>query len=586
MGGIRAGLYGLSGLNLSNTSLDSNALLDHRGQHYMRPRRSSTAQAAGGVGTGVMFGMRRFPGTGFGDAERERDRGQEPSSPGTRDPRVYVTSPGGTTSSGKAKSRPGLRQRWGHHGTESDESPYDSGEEHGETTRLLGSGDRRSRTAAGGRSTDGRQSIIDIDRRSHARQSIMDIPRRDSHLLGASVGAMNYGSVNFPPSVPTSPRMDPTLYLDGTNPLADGLQRPEGVIIDIEGMGGARGIGAQGPQATAPTPPEGASLGRQPTLLRAEEDVCFPVDECGSIHSPTHSGAHHDPRTGRRIPREFPDLSVLEEWSREEKEQRSEGIRAKKTNEPVYVNGRLRPNIRTNLWHREEEDAPYRFTYFNDELPATIHAHTISELLLPGQTFADLFRPEPRRCEDDHDGWEDEEMQPQLQLQLGSPLAPSGGGSPAHYEQEAVVGSRPTFWLDVLSPTDAEMKILSKAFGIHPLTAEDIMMQEAREKVELFRSYYLVSYKSFEQDMGSEDYLDPVNIYVVVFREGVISVSFMHLFPTKGDVLMRRDSFISPSPPTRQTSAAASANSKTTLPSLLTGFPTHSLTTSPTPLHP
>ncbi|KAF8447031.1 hypothetical protein BGX38DRAFT_1270664 [Terfezia claveryi] len=77
------------------------------------------------------------------------------------------------------------------------------------------------------------------------------------------------------------------------------------------------------------------------------------------------------------------------------------------------------------------------------------------------------------------------------------------------------------------------MKILSRAFGIHPLTAEDIMMQEAREKVELFRSYYLVSYKSFEQDMRSEDYLDPVNIYVVVFRDGVISHG----------VLIRRDKF-------------------------------------------
>jgi magnesium transporter len=87
-------------------------------------------------------------------------------------------------------------------------------------------------------------------------------------------------------------------------------------------------------------------------------------------------------------------------------------------------------------------------------------------------------------------------------------------------------GERPTWWLDVLSPTDAEMKVLSKAFGIHPLTAEDIMMQEAREKVELFRNYYFVNYRSFEQDMSNEDFLEPVNMYVVVFREGVISFHF------------------------------------------------------------
>lgn len=50
------------------------------------------------------------------------------------------------------------------------------------------------------------------------------------------------------------------------------------------------------------------------------------------------------------------------------------------------------------------------------------------------------------------------------------------------------------------------------------------MMQEAREKVELFRHYYFVNYRTFEQDTNSEDYLEPVNMYVVVFREGVISV--------------------------------------------------------------
>lgn len=68
-----------------------------------------------------------------------------------------------------------------------------------------------------------------------------------------------------------------------------------------------------------------------------------------------------------------------------------------------------------------------------------------------------------------------------------------------------------------------EMKILSKAFGIHQLTAEDIMMEEQREKVELFSSYYFVNYRSFEQDSNNVDYLEPVNIYVVVFRDGVIT---------------------------------------------------------------
>ena len=218
-------------------------------------------------------------------------------------------------------------------------------------------------------------------------------------------------------------------------------------------------------------------------------------------------------------------MAVLEEWSREEKEERSEGIRAKKLPEPVYVGGRLRPPVRPQ-WHMDEDEMPYRFTYFNDELPATIHSHTISELLQPGQSFADLFRPEPRILEDSSS---EEEPEPPLGAprtsRTGSNIAERSSITPPEPSQSLPrLGPRPTFWLDVFKPTDAEMKVISKAFGIHPLTTEDIMMQEAREKVELFRSYYLVSYRTFEQDSNSEDYMDPVNIYVVVFRDGVISV--------------------------------------------------------------
>lgn len=54
------------------------------------------------------------------------------------------------------------------------------------------------------------------------------------------------------------------------------------------------------------------------------------------------------------------------------------------------------------------------------------------------------------------------------------------------------------FWLDILDPTEEEMKVLSKAFGIHPLTTEDIFLNEAREKVELFKDYYFVCFRSFD----------------------------------------------------------------------------------------
>jgi magnesium transporter len=271
---------------------------------------------------------------------------------------------------------------------------------------------------------------------------------------------------------------------------------------------------------------------------------------------------------------------VLEEWSREEKEERSLEYRVKKISEPVLVGGRLRPQYIG--WRREEEDAPYRFTYFNEEFQSTIHAQTISELVQPGGGFRDLFIPDPPELEDSSDDEEDlislhdppsnsnSNANQNIQNNLSSHNYPASSmnestasrgtntpvrGADARREsgfqsnnnnnnrsetqtqtsnqqdgnrdsKAKRYGPRPTWWLDVLCPTDAEMRVISKAFGIHALTAEDIMMQEAREKVELFRNYYFLNYRTFEQDPNSDNYLEPVNMYVVVFREGCLSFHF------------------------------------------------------------
>lgn len=357
------------------------------------------------------------------------------------------------------------------------------------------------------------------------------IGRKPTIVMPSGAGTVGYGGVNYPPSVPGSPSLDPHRPLLGIGSQAFTGERRLGVpprinegdaIISIsEDLTNNHGY----PDSTFESPPHETGPGHRKTT--AEEDVCFPVDD--GLTDDDVATIHGEVRTrGRRRIREWPDLSVLEEWSRDEKEERSEGIRAKKTSEPVYVGGRLRAPQRSG-WHREVDDEPYRFTYFNDEIPATIHSHTISELLQPGQTFRDLFRPEPRVLDDSSD--EDDDVPSEVETQDGNGTQNGNStqnGSPRMRPTHSPprVGPRPTFWLDVMNPTDAEMKVFIRAFGIHPLTAEDILMQETREKVELFRSYYLVSYRTFEQDSNSEDYLDPVNLYFVVFREGVISFHF------------------------------------------------------------
>ncbi|TPX18448.1 uncharacterized protein E0L32_011633 [Thyridium curvatum] len=389
-------------------------------------------------------------------------------------------------------------------------------------------------------------------------------------------------NVNYPPSVPGSPPMRPT-ERSGLN-FGDALLRDE-----IAPEGSPRRLDSRGDLGESDHSPHISPIQRRHTIaLQAEEDVCFPqegLSELGDDEANVRDGAVYRGGRGRRRRGRWPDLGILDEWSRLEKEGRSDERRAKKITEPQLINGRLRPVHKG--WYRAEEDAPYRFTYFNEEFQSTIHSQTISELVQPGGSFKELFLPDPPILSDSSDD-EEEELGPDAALHYrsidslrngetkvptrqssllgqlhhnsetlkeghmsptkegetsktsqktsgtatpGSVKSPATEKATLHEQPEKPekptrYGERPVWWLDVLSPTEAEMKVLSKAFGIHPLTAEDIMMQEAREKVELFRHYYLVNYRSFDQDQSSENFLEPVNVYVVVFREGVISFHF------------------------------------------------------------
>jgi Mg2+ and Co2+ transporter CorA len=120
-----------------------------------------------------------------------------------------------------------------------------------------------------------------------------------------------------------------------------------------------------------------------------------------------------------------------------------------------------------------------RFTFFTPGMEETNQAEEFCDLVKPGETYAELFDQ-----------------------------------------------SKGTWWLDVQNPSVEEMKMLSKAFNIHPLTNEDIRTQESREKVELFRTYYFVCFRSFENDAESEDYLEAANMYIVVFRGGLLTFHF------------------------------------------------------------
>ncbi|CDH50329.1 magnesium transporter [Lichtheimia corymbifera JMRC:FSU:9682] len=83
----------------------------------------------------------------------------------------------------------------------------------------------------------------------------------------------------------------------------------------------------------------------------------------------------------------------------------------------------------------------------------------------------------------------------------------------------------PGWWVDVQSPTTDDMKALSKTFHIHPLTTEDVLAQEPREKVEMFPNYTFICFRSFQIDPYTEQ-ICPFNFYILIFRQGLLTFHF------------------------------------------------------------
>jgi magnesium transporter len=157
-----------------------------------------------------------------------------------------------------------------------------------------------------------------------------------------------------------------------------------------------------------------------------------------------------------------------------------------------YGTGRPRPTDR-----KPNGPRPYRFSFYSNALPSTIHARSLAEIPGEGQTFEELFvgRKE-NQYEDDlaHVGLDPRLAQfrnsnsqsgtstPNLNGHAASVSGSVNGGGPmgapagvptskGDRQRTAVMRSDAdaesnTWWLDVMCPTDAEMKVLSKVSPI------------------------------------------------------------------------------------------------------------------------
>jgi magnesium transporter len=477
--------------NLSSTSLESEALLDHREHPQIRTRRPSV-----------------------------------PLTQQIYQPRPSQAFPSAAQRLNAANASNYGRSRLSH----TPEATYsDQDDDADDRTPLMSTSQRDIRTSH----SYGGASNGSARHRKSSASSGMNRPDLFTQRHHSQTNLDDY-DVNNPPSVPTSPVVKASSGLHDvmlTEDLADTPERSRSrdVLIDVE---------------EDHDNDEPHDLRRRMTAS-AIEHVCFPHETMSELgHEDYLNPPTKGEPTSRRRRRRWPDLDILDSYAHEEKEQRTmEGMRMRKVSEPLMVEGRLRPKRR--VWHREASDAPFRFTYFNETFDNTIHSQTIGELVQPGQTFRNLFVPDPVVLDDSSDEESDEEDMQHLSINgypsraaTRSPSKPGSGeqtrsttprqaSTPKPEEEKPKrYGPRPAWWLDVMSPTETEMKVIAKTFGIHPLTTEDILMQEQREKVELFKHYYFINYRTFEQDENSEDYLEPVNLYVVNFREGVISFHF------------------------------------------------------------
>lgn len=241
-------------------------------------------------------------------------------------------------------------------------------------------------------------------------------------------------------------------------------------------------------------------LSNDDTSQKAEEDVCFPppeekgirggidfeeMDEFVALQNRGRSGQRQRKMSmaGSFTGQYYKNLS-----SKATMQDAKTGDECAVDDSDSAINEKLAGNVPGEA--PKSFSPPDRFSFFSSEMDTTIHAPEIGDLLYEGESFGDLFRP--------------------------------GQG---------------VWWLDCLNPTQEELAMLMKSFSIHPLTAEDIRVQETREKVELFKSYYFVCFRSFVQRKSSEDYLEPINVYLIVFRDGILS---FHFAPSNHSANVRR----------------------------------------------
>jgi len=122
-------------------------------------------------------------------------------------------------------------------------------------------------------------------------------------------------------------------------------------------------------------------------------------------------------------------------------------------------------------------DRPYRFSFYSNALGATIHARSLSELPADGQSFEDMFvgvgGPEKSPAVPTEPDRRPARTSSQATTQSvrtsrdDTKVLQGGNGSEVFKSLVPRDQEGHTWWLDVLSPVDEEMKMLSKVRRVY-----------------------------------------------------------------------------------------------------------------------
>ena len=80
------------------------------------------------------------------------------------------------------------------------------------------------------------------------------------------------------------------------------------------------------------------------------------------------------------------------------------------------------------------------------------------------------------------------------------------------------------FWLDLESPSEAELRALQAALGLHPMALEDTREFGQRPKVDAYDSYVLVVYFTVRETDDPERVVEPVELHVYVSGAWIVTV--------------------------------------------------------------